>query len=250
VKPVQELLARRCPEKARRKYGLHNKRTENDPLVAPRYLNDWSDLPPSWQKIEDMIDSLVRFAPRREGARHFPPIEPMFWFDLIRVLGGQYQSQGEENAPSLRPGCDLSAVWDVGERVLRGDRPPSLDLSLLPEYVRRAVKRFCQATERDDHTCNYDLGPISEANVEIRTRYAAAYALLYSTDVVPLLRQDADRAPCDACDCIRVLYDCVDAISAGQIILSSKNINKVLGFIKRSAVSRFRIQISHKIIST
>ncbi|KAJ7135634.1 hypothetical protein C8R44DRAFT_869350 [Mycena epipterygia] len=227
VKPVQELLAQQWP-KDRRKYALKYQLEENDSFTL------MDGRPPSWKKVEDIIDSLRHLAPRHGGDRSFPPIEPIFWFGMVRVLGGQYQSQDKGKKSNWRPRVSLAAAHALDEEVL-GEKFPPLNLELLPEYVQRAVKRFCRATEGDEHTCtDYDGYSWGELDVEVRTRYAAAYALLYSTDLVPLLGDDNDN--CDACSEIRALYDCVDEISAGQITLGSKNIAKVLGYIKQLAV--------------
>ncbi|KAJ7076943.1 hypothetical protein C8R44DRAFT_117386 [Mycena epipterygia] len=193
------------------------------------------EVPPlSWKKIQDMIDSLLHFAPKCGEGRSFPLIEPIFWFDMVRVLGGQYQSQDKGKEASSRPRVSLAVAHKFDNKVFGGKFPP-LNLDLLPEYVQRAVKRFCQATEQVEHTCWADYTDYTWANlhIEYRRRYAAAYALLYSTDSVPLL---GDDDYCEACDDIGVLYDCVDAISAGQITLGSHNIAKVLGYIKQLAV--------------
>ncbi|KAJ7121427.1 hypothetical protein C8R44DRAFT_919777 [Mycena epipterygia] len=244
LKPVQDVLARRFPDKARRAYGLHYHLLEQDPVVKSMDLfSYWSRIdryPQPWQQIEDMFDSLVGLGLRREGDPYFPPVKPMFWIDLVRVLGEQSRSQDEGDDHSWRPAVSLSVACDLSARFFGEERPP-LDLDLLPEYVQCAVKQFCRATERDEHTCNSDPHQVgltwADLDVDNRTRYAAAYALLYSTDVVPLLADESDDSnDCDACDDINLLYDCVDAISAGQIILSSKKIAKVLGFIKQLAV--------------
>ncbi|KAJ7135607.1 hypothetical protein C8R44DRAFT_952078 [Mycena epipterygia] len=169
----------------------------------------------------------------------FPELKgkPISWFDMVRVLGAQYQSQDEGKKPNWRPRVSLAAAHALDEEVL-GEKFPPLNFELLPEYVQRAVKRFCRATEGDEHTCtDYDGYSWGELDVEVRTRYAAAYAQLYSTHIVPLLGDESDYSNnCDTCNDIDVLYDCVDAISAGQITLGSQNIGKVLGFIKQLAL--------------
>ncbi|KAJ7076941.1 hypothetical protein C8R44DRAFT_992991 [Mycena epipterygia] len=213
MKPVQELLVQRFPEKTRRTHCLHYELSEHDPVVN-RGCSGYAaeGMAPSWQKIEDMIDSV-----------------PMFWFDMVQVLGRQYQSQDKGKEASWRPRVSLDVALHLWNYVL-GEKLPPLNLELLPEYVQHAVKQFCQATEGDEHTCSaYG----RSWGTEYRARYAAAYAQLYSTDLVPLLGDDDG---CDACSDIRILYDCVDAISAGQITLESQNIAKVLGFIKKLAV--------------
>ncbi|KAJ7121387.1 hypothetical protein C8R44DRAFT_853045 [Mycena epipterygia] len=245
VKPIEEVLAQCLPEKTRRRYGLHHQLDKNDPVVALGYSYIYQNRP-SWQKIQDTIDSLGRrFAPTWGGDRSFPPMEQIFWFDMVRVLGGQYQFQHKGKEASWRPRVSLAAAYELSDKVLGKEFPP-LNLDLLPEYVQRAVRRFRQATEHNEHTCRCDedvnwIGDDgvdwidwSKLDIERRTRYAAAYALLYSTDLVPLLGDDYND--CDACDDIRALYDCLDAISAGQITLGSKNIAKVLGSIKKLAI--------------
>ncbi|KAJ7077043.1 hypothetical protein C8R44DRAFT_912963 [Mycena epipterygia] len=235
VKPVQELLAEWFPEKARREFALHVKLDKHDTVV--RY---WSLPGPSWDKIQDIINSLVCLAPRREGDRSFPPIEPISWFDMVRVLGRQYQSQNKGKKSSWRPGVSLAAAHQLGDNVLGKEFPP-LNLELLPEYAQCAVKRFCQATEGEGLSCNTYIyrsdswQTWGQLDVKYRTGYAAAYALLYSTDIVPLLSDDNDEI-CGTCGDIRLLYDCVDAVSAGQITLRSQDIAKVLDFIKQLAV--------------
>ncbi|KAJ7135626.1 hypothetical protein C8R44DRAFT_848539 [Mycena epipterygia] len=240
VKPVKELLAQRFPEKTRRTHGLHYELSEHDPVVdlggsigATEYRT------PSWQKMEDMIDSLAQFAPKYGRDRYFPPIEPIFWFDMIRVLDGQYQSQDKGKEPSWRPRVSLAVAYKLDEKVL-GEEFPPLNVDLLPEYVQRAVKQFRLATERDEHSCDiYYFGfqqTWGRLDVKYCVRYAAAYAQLYSTDSVPLLGDDENN--CGACSDIRALYDCVDSISAGQITLGSQDISKVLGFIKQLAEDR------------
>ncbi|KAJ7121363.1 hypothetical protein C8R44DRAFT_786190 [Mycena epipterygia] len=185
-----------------------------------------------------MIDSLGHFAPIWGGNHYFPHIEPILWFDMVRVLGAQYQSRDKGKAswrPSWRPRGSLAAAGELHGKVL-GESFPPLNLDLLPEYVQHAVKQFRHATEHNEHSCCDGFYRIGWKNldVECRTRYAAAYALLYSMDLIPLIGDAKNH--CDACDDIRVLYDCVHEISAGQTILGSKNIVKVLRFIKRLAV--------------
>ncbi|KAJ7077559.1 hypothetical protein C8R44DRAFT_825975, partial [Mycena epipterygia] len=168
VKPVQELLAEWFPEKARRAFALHNKLFEDNPVVDCEYsLYAAQGMTPLWQKMEDMIHSLARFADRS-----FPPIEPIFWFDMVQVLGGQYQSQDEGTEPSWRPSASLAVAYKLSDRVF-GEEVPPLNLDLLPEYVQCAVKQFCQTTEGDDHTCyDDDATDTTWANlpVEYRTR--------------------------------------------------------------------------------
>ncbi|KAJ7077577.1 hypothetical protein C8R44DRAFT_992894 [Mycena epipterygia] len=232
VKPVQDLLAEHFPEKPRQAFALHYKLDKHD-TVTPY----WSVSGPSWDKIQDIIDSLRRFAPRCGGDCSFLHIEPIFWFDMVRVLGGQYQSQDKGKEASWRPRVSLAVALELDKSVL-GKRFPPLNLDLLPEYVQRALKRFRQTTEGDEHTCHVYDCCWSQLDVECRMRYAAAYALLYSTDSVPLLGDDDDCGACDACDDIRVLYNCIDEISAGQLALGSQDIPKVLGFIKQLANDR------------
>ncbi|KAJ7076934.1 hypothetical protein C8R44DRAFT_992990 [Mycena epipterygia] len=233
MKPAQGLLAERYPEKARRAFALHYKRYKHDTIVR-----NWGSGGPSWDKIQDIIDSLRHFAPSCRD-RSFPPIEPIFWFDMVRVLGGQYQSQDKGKEANWRPRVSLAAAYNLDDKIL-GEEFPPLNLDLLPKYVQRAVKQFCQATECEEHNCDIYIDNSDswqtwgQLAVKYRTRYAATYALLYSTDIVPLLGNDDEI--CDACNDIRALYDCVDAISAGQITLGSKNIAKVLGLIKELAV--------------
>ncbi|KAJ7135640.1 hypothetical protein C8R44DRAFT_848548 [Mycena epipterygia] len=216
-------LSEKCP-------GALYKRYKHDTIVR-----NWGSRGPSWDKIQDIIDSLRHFAPSCRD-RSFPPIEPIFWFDMVRVLGGQYQSQDKGKEANWRPRVSLAAAYNLDDEIL-GEEFPPLNLDLLPKYVQCAVKQFCQATERDEHSCCDDGISWSELGIECRTRYAAAYALLYSTDLVPLLRDESDNSDdCDACSDIRVLYNCVDAISAGQITLGSEDIAKVLGLIKQLAV--------------
>ncbi|KAJ7135605.1 hypothetical protein C8R44DRAFT_869328 [Mycena epipterygia] len=236
VKPIEMLLAQHVPEKARWRYSLHYQLIRDDPLVDLEYP-DINPNPPSWKKIADMIDSLLRFAPGCEN-RSFPLIEPIFWFDMVRVLGGQYQSQDMGKDTSWRPRVSLAVALELHNYVLYKKFPP-LNLDLLPQHVQHAAKRFCRATEGDEHTCSVSECSWSELDMEVRTRYAAAYAQLYSTDLVPFLGDESDDSDdCDACSDIRALYDCIDAISAGQITLGSKNIAKVLDFIKQLAEDR------------
>ncbi|KAJ7135598.1 hypothetical protein C8R44DRAFT_848529 [Mycena epipterygia] len=233
VKPIEELLAKRSPEKARREFTLHYKLDKHDTVVPCH-----STTGPSWDKMQDIIDSLGHFVPSC-GDRSFPPIEPISWFDMVRVLSGQYQYQNKGKEASWRPRASLAAACNLSDYVLVKRFPP-LNLDLLPEYVQHAVKRFCQVTEREGHSCDtYVFHSDSfqtwrQLDVKYQTRYAAAYALLYSTDSVPLIGDDKNN--CGACSDIGVLYNCVDAISAGQITLASKNIAKVLGLIKELAV--------------
>ncbi|KAJ7135553.1 hypothetical protein C8R44DRAFT_848520 [Mycena epipterygia] len=110
LQPIEELFAQRFPEKARRTYGLHYQLDEHNSLVRPMH---WPH-GPSWQCVQDAIDSLARL-PRWRRNPKFPPIQPLFWFALIRVLGGQYQSQDQG---SRRPRLSLFAASQLGDEVL------------------------------------------------------------------------------------------------------------------------------------
>ncbi|KAJ7491922.1 hypothetical protein FB451DRAFT_1216389, partial [Mycena latifolia] len=158
---------------------------------------------------------------------------------MIYLLGRQYQFQDEANSHWRQASLDAAnhlQIWRIFNTKL-----PSLNLSLLPGNVQRAVKGFCEATGRvnDRHNCysfdNYAWGELDSAT---RERYAAAYALLYSTDAIPLFNQDGWNRydVCDACNGIRQLYRYIDALSAGQVLPKSNALAKVLGSIKQLTI--------------
>ncbi|KAJ7491918.1 hypothetical protein FB451DRAFT_511322 [Mycena latifolia] len=229
VQPVQDFLGQHCAEKDRRTYCLHYQLVKHDPLVTGQRKYDSY---PSWKHVEDAIDSLRRLVPRRKY-RYFPVVEPTLWFDMIYVLGRQYRYQDETNSHWRQ--ASLHAANHIQNRNVFETQLPSLNLHLLPEHVQRAVKGFCEATGRDDdrHSCCSfeDWGELDNA---IRGRYAAAYAVLQSTDVIPLFNSDDDD--CDACQYVRQLYRFIDALSAGQVLLKSNTLAKVLDSIKQLTI--------------
>jgi hypothetical protein len=232
LRPVQEFLAKTYPERNRQIFCLHYQLVENEPAVDEFMRKDVDY--PSWKHLEDLIGSLGHLRPSGTKDYFSSPIDlqPTLWFSIFRLLGQQYTYECQHFGSNPRRVASLLVAQELEDEVFGVLELPSLNHDLLPGHAQHAVERFCRATECNKHTCKC-LHTWRKLDVETRRRYAAAYALLYSTDVVPLLSQDN----CDACENIRRLYECVDAISAGEILLESNKIAKVVDFIERLAVS-------------
>ncbi|KAJ6571868.1 hypothetical protein B0H19DRAFT_1131652 [Mycena capillaripes] len=226
VEPVQDFLAQRYPEQVRRAFYLHNRQRRR---------------PPSWERLQDTINSFCHVG---TWGRSFPAIQPTLWFATVLLLVHEDEHLDRNTRGPSRTSDFRDVEW-LGRMNLYEQRLPLLNLCRLPKDVRRVVKRFCRATEGSEHTCHYiDNVRWNQMDVESLGRYAAAHALLYGTDVIPLLDQreschifdcECGNTKCDSCENIRRLSKRVDQISAGHIRLNSNDMAQVVGFIDELA---------------